>query len=212
MLGIEMRSHRNGDGEAVACGAERLGVSHGDHVVLFYQYDDELAARVSEFVLGAGCGDGAAIVIATPAHRRLIEDRLIRAGVDVAADRAGSAYLALDAAETMRQFVTADWPSPASFWQLMSPLIRHAARSGKPVRVFGEMVSLLWEAGLVNAAIEVEAMWNELGSQYRFSLLCAYPAQAVSGDHHQDALTEICRVHAAVAGEVPGSIGVDGQP
>lgn len=207
-----MRSHRDGDGEAAACGAERLGVNHGDHVVLFYQDDDELAARVSEFVLGAGCGGGAAIVIATPAHRRLVEDRLVRAGVDLAAARAGGAYLALDAAETMRRFVAGDLPSPASFWQVMSPLIRQAAGSGKPVHVFGEMVSLLWEAGLVNAAIEVEAMWNELGSQYQFSLLCAYPAQAVSGDHHQDALTEVCRVHAAVAGELPGSRGVDGQP
>jgi hypothetical protein len=36
------------------------------------------------------------------------------------------------------------------------------------------MVSLLWDASLTDAAIEVEAMWNELGAQYPFSLLCAY--------------------------------------
>jgi hypothetical protein len=43
------------------------------------------------------------------------------------------------------------------------------------VRVFGEMVSLLWDAGLIDAAVELEVLWNELGVQYPFSLLCAYP-------------------------------------
>jgi hypothetical protein len=72
------------------------------------------------------------------------------------------------------------------------------------VHVFGEMVALLWDFGQVAAAIEVEAMWNELAAQYQFSLLCAYPADSVRGGQHQDALTEVCRVHASVAGDVPG--------
>jgi len=50
--------------------------------------------------------------------------------------------------------------------------LRQAAEAGRPVRVFGEMVWLLWDAGLIDAAIEVEAMGNELGAQYSFSLLC----------------------------------------
>ena len=100
--------------------------------------------------------------------------------------------------------MTAGWPSPASFWQATTPLIRPAAEAGKPVHVFGEMVSLLWDAGLVGAVIELEAMWNELGSQYPFSLLCAYPAQAVGGEQHQEALAEVCRAHAAVLGQPPG--------
>ena len=88
-------------------------------------------------------------------------------------------------------------------WQAISPLLRQAAKAGQPVRVFGEMVSLLWDAGLIDAAIEVEAMWNELGGQYPFSLLCAYPAQPVSCAHHLDALTEVCRVHTQVTGAPP---------
>ena len=66
------------------------------------------------------------------------------------------------------------------------------------------MVSLLWDAGLAGAAIEVEVMWNELRAQYPFSLLCAYPAQTVSCVHHLDALTEVCRIHAEVIGGPPG--------
>ena len=39
-------------------------------------------------------------------------------------------------------------------------MLRQAAKAGRPVRVFGEMVALLWDPGLTDAAIEVEAMWN----------------------------------------------------
>src|SRR6201993_3840250 len=76
-----------------------------------------------------------------------------------------------------------------------SPMLRQAAKAGRPVRVFGEMVSLLWDAGLIDAAIEVEAMWNELGAQYQFSLLCAYPAPPAVCAHQLDAVTEVCRAH-----------------
>ncbi len=64
------------------------------------------------------------------------------------------------------------------------------------------MVSLLWD-GLIDAAIEVEAMWNELGAQYRFSLLCAYPAQPAAHARQLDALTEVCHAHTQVTGAPP---------
>ena len=182
----------------MATGTEALEAGHGEHVVLFYRDQDELAGWVSEYLLPAVAGDGVAIVLATPDHRKSFERRLARAGVDVAAARAQGSYVALDASETIRGFMVADRPDPARFWQKVTPVLEQAATVGRPIRVFGEMVALLWDAGLVNAAIEVEAMWNELGGQYAFSLLCAYPAQSHSCAHHLDALTEVCRAHSEV--------------
>ncbi len=72
--------------------------------------------------------------------------------------------------------MVADWPGPAGFWQAISPLLRQAAKAAQPVCVFGEMVSRLLDAGLIDAAIEVEAMWDELGGQYRFSF-CSAPTR-----------------------------------
>jgi hypothetical protein len=192
------------DGDTVTTGIEVLKAARGEHVVLFYGDEPELAERVSEFLLPAVAdGGGAAVVIATPDHRRSFEERLAEAGVDVAAARARGSYLELDANETIRDFMVGDRPDPAAFWQLASPLLRQAAKAGPPVRVFGEMVSLLWDAGLVNAAIEVEVMWNELGGQDPFSLLCAYPARPVTCSHYLDALTEVCRAHTEVTGSPP---------
>jgi hypothetical protein len=109
---------------------------------------------------------------------RSFERHLAGVGVDVAAACARGAYLTRDASETMRGFMVADWPDPAGFWQAISPLLRQAAKAGQPVRVLGEMVSLVWNAGLIDAAVELEVLRNELGVQYPFSLLCAYPSTA----------------------------------
>ena len=186
----------------MATGTGVLAVGRRDHVVLFYRDEQELTERVSEYLLPAIQDGGVAIVVATPDHRRSFEGYLAGAGVDVAAACARG-YLALDASETMRGFMVADRPDPAGFWQAISPLLRQAAQAGRPVRVFGEMVSLLWDAGLIDAAIEVEAMWNELGAQYPFSRLCAYPAQRAACAHQLDALTEVCRAHTQVTGVPP---------
>jgi len=188
----------------VAAGTEDLREGPGRHAVLFYSDGDELAGQVSAYLLEAIREGGVAVVIATPAHRDSIAAALAGAGVDVAAREAAGLYVARDAFETMDQFMVADWPSAASFWQVISPLIAEAAEAGAPVYVFGEMVALLWDFGQVNAAIEVEAMWNELAAQYSFALLCSYPAGSVHGDQHQDAVAELCRVHGSVAGDVPG--------
>ena len=188
----------------MATGTEVLDTGRGDHVVVFYRDEQELVGQVSEYLLPAAQEAGVAIVVATPGHHRAFEERLASTGADVAAARRRGSYLTLDAGETIRGFMVADWPIPlvSAGDQPPAPASR---RGRKPVRVFGEMVSLLWDADLVSAAIEVEAMWNELAGQYPFSLLCAYRAQQVSCAHHLDALTEVCRAHTHVIGGPPGS-------
>ena len=190
-------------GAAAATRTWDLGVGSGGHVVMFHRDGDEFAGRASAYLLGALREGGAAIVIASPEHRRAIRARLARAGTDVAAAEAAGAFVALDALETALRCMVADWPDPASFWQAISPLIRRATEAFEPVCVLSEMVALLWDSGEFNAGIEVEAMWNELAAQYPFSMLCAYPVPSVSGDDHQDSLAEVCRVHSPAAGAIP---------
>jgi MEDS: MEthanogen/methylotroph, DcmR Sensory domain len=183
---------------------ELLGTSPGDHLVLFYRTDEELTERTGRYLHRALAAGGAAVAIATPAHRLMLEGWLAGAGTDVAAARVRGRYLDRDASETVRRFEVAGWPDAAGFWEALSPLIRQVSQSGQPVHVFGEMVSVLWDSGLVNGAIEVEAMWNELGGQYRFTLLCAYPVGSVNDDRHHDALTEVCRLHGVAVGAPAG--------
>jgi DcmR-like sensory protein len=190
-------------GAAAAAGTGDLGAGPGDHVVMFHRDGDEFAGRASAYLLGALREGGAAIVIASPEHRRVIRARLAQAGTDVAAAEAAGAFVALDALDTVLRCMVADWPDPASFWQVISPLIRRATEAFRPACVLSEMVALLWDSSHFNAGIEVEAMWSELAAQYPFSMLCAYPAPSVIGDHDQDSLAEVCRIHSSAAGAIP---------
>jgi MEDS: MEthanogen/methylotroph, DcmR Sensory domain len=183
-------------------GTENLTV--GRHVVQFYGHDEQLAERVTGYLLGALENGGVAIVIASPEHRREFEARLAEAGVDLGAARERRAYFARDARETLREFMAADRVDAAAFDRVIGGLIRRAGAAGRPVHAFGEMVSLLWDKGLVNAAAQLEARWNELARQHVFSLFCGYRADAMTGA--PDVFAEVCRLHDEVIG--PGEPGV----
>ena len=175
------------------------------HSVLFYRDDSELAARAGEPLLAALTSGGTAIVIATPAHRELIGRWLTAAGADLAAATAAGRYLTRDARETMASLMIGGWPSPAGFWQAINPLIQRAAATAPPVRVFGEIVALLWESGQLGAALELEALWNELAAHYPFGLVCGYSAGTIGGRDRGDALAELCEAHAGTLGAAPGA-------
>ncbi len=179
-----------------------LSAGPGDHVVAFYR-DSQLTELVGEYLHAAIADGGVAVVVARPDHRLWLNAWLTRAGVDLAAVCASGSYIVLDANATMNRFVVDGWPDTAAFWQAISPVLTTAIRKRRPVRVFGEMVALLWDAGLVNAAIEVEALWNEMAAQYPFSLLCAYPAAAMNGPGHSDCLAQVCAAHTAIIGDLP---------
>ena len=159
-------------------GTENLNV--GQHVVQFYGHDKELAERVPDYLRGALDGEGVAIVIATPEHLSEFEARLAQAGADLAAARADGRYVTLDARETLRE-ILADGATldGAAFERVVGSLIRQATAAGRPVRAYGEMVALLWDDGLVNAAAQLEELWDEFSRAQPFSLFRGYRADRV---------------------------------
>jgi len=177
----------------------------GGHVVQFYGHEEELADRVAGYLLGALRADGAAVVIAAPAHRRAFEERLTRAGVDLAAAARSGTYRALDASQTVRALMPGGKLDRGAFDREIGTLIADAGQGGRPVRAYGEMVALLWDAGLVNDAVRLEEMWDSLGLSHTFSLFCGYPASAVTGDGHLEAFAEVCRLHSSVVGGWPAA-------
>jgi MEDS: MEthanogen/methylotroph, DcmR Sensory domain len=196
----------------VVSGVDDLGNSH---VVQFYEHGEELADRVASYLRDVLDGRGVAIVIATAAHRQAIQDRLSEAGADLAAAAGRGDYVALDAEGTMAAFTTAGITTgtttgtaagridQTAFERVIGGMIASAARDGRPVRVYGEMVALLWQDGLVDDAVRLEQLWNELGRKRSFSLLCSYPADTLAGDGHLEAFAEMCRLHDEVTGGGP---------
>jgi MEDS: MEthanogen/methylotroph, DcmR Sensory domain len=175
----------------------------GRHVVQFYGRDEELAERVTDYLLAALDDGGVAVVIATPEHRREFETRLRQAGVDLAGARDDGLYLPVDAGQALSELMVADKVDSAAFDRVIGTLIAAAGAGGRPVRAFGEMVALLWDDGLVNDAVRLEEMWEELGGRHSFSLFCGYRADSVTRDI--DAFAEVCRLHGEIVGARSGT-------
>jgi anti-sigma regulatory factor (Ser/Thr protein kinase) len=177
---------------------EPHAVDTGDHVLQFYERDADLVAHAGRYLGDAARAGAAVIVIATEPHRDAFEACVRDRGVDVAAARDEGALVWLDAAATLRRFIRDGRIDRDAFFDVVGGVVRAAAATGRPVRAYGEMVALLWEAGDVIAAIELETLWNELATEIPFSLYCAYRSESVSGHEHADALARVCRLHSAV--------------
>jgi anti-sigma regulatory factor (Ser/Thr protein kinase) len=173
-------------------------VGDGEHVVQFYDRDADLVRAVGDYLIRAVSEGDAAIVIATEPHRRDFEAELVAGGIDVSRAVADGSLVWLDAAQTLASFVHEAVVDPARFRACLGPVVRAAQHGGRPLKAYGEMVALLWDAGDVLGAIEVEKLWNALGREERFALWCGYHTRSVSGDEHADALHEVCHLHTAV--------------
>ena len=169
-----------------------------DHVVEFYESEGFLTDTVTDFV-GPGLHDGgAAIVVATPAHRYAFEEALRHSGIDIEAAIHADRYLAFDAAELLDRFMVDGVPDAALFEDIVGSVLKRAGTGSRRVRVYGEMVALLWAAGDTAAAIALESFWNDLAETHEFALLCAYPMSAFNTAAGAAAFGQICATHTTV--------------
>jgi DcmR-like sensory protein len=172
------------------------------HAVQFYENDTFLIELLSRFVGASLVTGDSAIVVATPRHREALAERLRSIGFNLTVPLNQKRYVSFDAAETLAQFMRGGRPDPVLFNEMMGPVIenaRDAARAGRGrIVAFGEMVALLWAEGLIDAAIELEELWNRLADVYSFSLCCAYPMSGFVGNPHAAPFMKICAQHTHV--------------
>src|SRR5690242_1847041 len=167
----------------VSCLFEPHAVDAGGHVVHFYECDADLVAHAGDYLRDAARLGEVAIVIATRAHRDAFESRL--------PDTTAGRVVWLDAVTTLSRITRSRRIDRDAFFDVVGSVVRaEAAASGRPVRAYGEMVALLWDAGDVTGAIELETLWNELATEVQFSLYCGYRSESVRGHDHADALAQ----------------------
>lgn len=164
--------------------------TRGDHLVHLYQDDGSLVEAVAGY-LAAGLRKGeAAVVIATPEHRREFLRELERAGL-----RPGPALRMLDAQETLARFMSGGQPQWTPFRELVGGLIAEMRARYPEVRAYGEMVDVLWRRDERDAAQRLEEYWNELGKLQAFSLLCAYYMDPLHEHAYRGSLECVCKTH-----------------
>jgi hypothetical protein len=180
-------------------------VNPPSHIV--YPCADEhlIAAAVGTFA-ASGLRKGDAVVLVTTEARRKIIERLLESEtLDVHALQCNGQLAFLDAESLLSAFLTDGMPDAPLFRDCLGQIIEKVSLNpadGQPrnVRIFGEMVSLLYTASNVPAAARLEEFWNEMVGTHSVSLLCAYSLKLDSDrlpqhllDAHSDDLS--CVVH-----------------
>jgi signal transduction histidine kinase len=174
------------------------GMREPEHFVQFYETDSFLLNSLSDF-MGAGLRAGdACIVVATQVHRESLEERLRANGLDVAAARARGQYVSLDACEMLSKLMIEGAPDPKRFAKVVGDIIARAAEGRQHVRIFGEMVALLWAEGLNSAALQLEELWNDLHKTRSFLLFCAYPICNFDEATAGGGIGEVCTAHSRI--------------
>jgi hypothetical protein len=172
-----------------------------DHFVQIYEENDIFLETLERFVSGGIHSGDSVIVIATPASRNALDDRLKAQGIDLTVAVEQDQYIALDAEETLSKFILKGWPNDELFTEVITNLITRARGNGRRVRAFGEMVALLWARGDTAATVRLEYLWENLCQKEMFSLFCAYPKAGFT-QNKRAAISAICATHTKVFGDI----------
>jgi hypothetical protein len=154
-----------------------------DHLVEFYETDDLLVESVRDFVGPNLQGGEPVVVVATSGHHTALVDSLESQGHDIPSARRNQLFFDLDAQQTLARFMVDGRPVPELFQQVIGSLVRSAGQGNSRLRIYGEMVALLWD---------------HLSKSHPFTLFCAYPLSCMKWAPDTADFRGICSTHSSV--------------
>ena len=173
--------------------------SHRHHVV-FCSTDAILIGAFSRFIAGE-LGEGNAVVaVVTAAHERSLQSSLEASYVDVALAIRQQRYIPVNVSELLAKATVNGCPDPLRYLDaagdLLTDVTRRATDHHARVAVCGEGVSILWSQGHIEAAIQLEHLWDAMAMSRQMDILCAYPLAV--RDESVPAVRRLCAEHTAV--------------
>ena len=162
--------------EAVWMLAERLSRVH---IAQLYS-DERILIEALRMFTGSGLSRKEAVILMmTEPHRAALERSLEADGFDVQSLQRDGQLTFVNVEELIPVILVDGMPDAPLFKTLVGDFIDRAAKScgsHHRVRIFGEMVNLLWKGNLP-AAVRLEEIWNEVVEAHDISLFCAYSVE-----------------------------------
>src|SRR3954470_7117133 len=169
------------------------------HVVQFYEQDQFLCEILTEFAREGLEKGEAVIVVATGVHRREVERRLTQRGVHVQGLESSGQLVLLDARRTLDALMVEGTPDAELFVSRLRSLMAVASLDWKrAVRVYGEVVDLLWREGNHGRPIQLEETWNAFAKTTSTRVLCGYSMESFATKADAADLARVCDVHTDV--------------
>ena len=170
----------------------------GRHFAQLHRDQESLATAVAAFA-GVGLRRREGVVLVASAERaECILNKLEAAGSDVVAAAKAGSLVVLDARASLERFMHDGEPSWTEFRELAFAAFDSLRSRRKHIRVYGEMVDVLWHEGRYDAAIRVEEFWNRLAAERSFSLFCCYVIDSLAEQSYDGPLHEIGRTHTDI--------------
>ena len=156
------------------------------HAAYLYESDDELLDRLEAYVADGWVHGQRTVLFAEASRTAALRERLAGRGLEQAIDPH-------DAQESLGVFLRGGMPQAPLFTAMVNETL--AQQGHGSVRLYGEMVAVLWRDEAFTAALELEELWNRYLAAHPLPLLCAYPAADVIGHPDQ---ARLCRAHSHV--------------
>jgi hypothetical protein len=173
-------------------------ISPTDHIVQLYQDDEFLSHAVCCFT-GAGLANGDSVVLSpTSDHWNAIRRRLEADGVDVQAARARGQLTVVDVHEFLPRIMRNAMPDAAVFKGVVGDVVDQARAGGRSerVRIWGELVDVLWERGDGAASMSLEDLFDQLGKKRELSTFCSFRMDNFDNDVHARMLPRLGTNHS----------------
>jgi hypothetical protein len=170
------------------------------HAAQTYLESTDLAEAVAAYVAAGFESGEPALLVATAEHASLVTERLAASGWDARRIDERGLFVVADAQSTLGRVMDGPRPSAFAFERVIGGILDElgARFPERRVRVFGELVNILWERGQRDAAVELEEVWNRLARTRDFALLCGYHLDVFDRASQIETLPEVCRLHTHV--------------
>jgi hypothetical protein len=171
-----------------------------EHLVHLFDDSSSLAQTLAGYLFEGWERGQTLLVVARLEHWNMTAAHLSDLGFPVDDEIESERLIVRDAVATLAMITRGGSPDRLLFEEHIAKPVRHLhARSGQPVRIFGEMVDILAGQGDFVAAQRLEELWNALGATASLTLLCGYSSASFGDPRTAPSLRDICGLHTEAA-------------
>ena len=176
-------------------------VAGSRHTVEFHADDSRYLDEVSKLV-GTTLRSGEPVVFITSEANLIgVAERLDTPQMNVAMLKELGLYLPQNSARALSHVMRHGRPDKECLAEMVEDLnrLRLAAPNGPGrLTIVGDMSASLWLDGELDAALELERIWDELTRALPFFTVCCFPIDCFAEEDARDQLQNVCAEHSAV--------------